>query len=69
MGAAQTHKLLKKLDQNFRALVQCEHCAFDRRAQELWQKNNPQFQSFLKDGGMGEEKLFSKSFLPRFNIN
>ncbi len=30
MGAAQTRKLLKKLDQNFHTLVQCEHCAFVR---------------------------------------
>ena len=29
MGAAQTRKLLKKLDQNFHAWVQCEHNAFD----------------------------------------
>ena len=30
MGAAQTRKLLKKLDQNFQTLVQCEHSAFNR---------------------------------------
>ena len=35
MGSAQTRKLLKKLDQNFPAWVQCEHSAFIRRAQNV----------------------------------
>ena len=64
MGAAQTRKLLKKLDQNFPAWVQCEHRLFDGRARILWQKDIPQVSKFLKDRGTGEEKLFLKSFLP-----
>ena len=32
MGSAQTRKLLKKLDQNFIHLVQCEHSTLKRRA-------------------------------------
>ena len=32
MGAAQTRKLLKKLDQNFPPWVQCEHLLFVGRA-------------------------------------
>jgi hypothetical protein len=42
MGSAQTRKFFEKnLTKNFHTLVQCEHCAFDRRAQKLWQKNKP----------------------------
>jgi hypothetical protein len=59
MGAAQTRKLLKKLDQNFHTLVQCEHSAFNRRAQALWQKNKPPVSKFLKVGGVrGKENFF-----------
>ena len=50
MGSTQTRKLLKKLDQNFHTLVQCEHCPFNRRAQELRQKIIPPVSKFLKDG-------------------
>ena len=58
MGAAQTRKFFEKnLTKNFRALVRYEHCAFDRRAQILWQKNKPPVAKFLKDGGVGEFEL------------
>ena len=66
--APNPRKLLKKLDQNFQTLVQCEHSAFDRRVQKLKHKPKPQFQSFWKMG-YGEEKLFLKSFLPRLKDN
>ena len=45
MGAAQTRKLLKKLDQNFPPLVQYEHSAFIRRAQNV-NLNNPRLKVF-----------------------
>ena len=35
MGSAQTRKLLKKLDQNFPAWVQCEHLLLVSRAQNV----------------------------------
>ena len=67
--APNPRKLPKKLDQNFQTLVQCEHCAFDRQAQKLWQKIIPQVSKFLKDRGVGKGKLLSRSFLsPRKNI-
>ena len=66
MGAAQTRKLPKKLDQNFHTLVQCEHNAFNGRAHKTIINNSSLTESFLKDGGSGEEKLFFKKvFFPR----
>ena len=65
MGSAQTRKFFEKnLTKNFQALVQCEHSAFDGRAQKLWQKNKSPASKFLKVGGVGEGKLLLRSFLP-----
>ncbi len=40
----------KNLTKNFHTLVQCEHCAFNRRAQKLRQKNKTPVSKFLTDG-------------------
>ena len=45
MGSAQTRKLLKKLDQNFHAWVQCEHLLLDGRAQNV-NLDNPRLKVF-----------------------
>ena len=40
MGAAQTRKLLKKLDQNFHTLVRCEHTAFMNKKKQIFACEN-----------------------------
>jgi hypothetical protein len=76
MGSAQTRKLLKKLDQNFQTLVQCEHTAFmNKKADFRLRKSTTTIHyslftihSSLKNGGVGKGKLLSRSFLsPRKN--
>ena len=69
MGAAQTRKFFEKnLTKNFQALVQCEHCAFDRWAQVLRQKNKTPVSKFLKDGVRGRKAFFKKFSSPPKNI-
>ena len=67
MGSAQTRKFFEKnLTKNFHTWVQCEHSAFNRRAHKTTINNSSLTESFLKDGGSGEEKLFFKKvFFPR----
>ena len=58
----------KNLTKNFQALVQCEHCAFNGRAQKLWQKNKSPVSKFLKDGVRGRKAFLKKFSSPHKNI-
>ena len=70
MGSAQTRKFFEKnLTKNFHTLVQCEHGAFDGRAQKLQQKPKPLASKFLKDGVRGRKAFFKKFSSPALNIN
>ena len=68
--APNPRKLLKKLDQNFQAWVQCEHTTFiNKKADFRLRKSTTTIHYSLKNGGEGKGKLLSRSFLsPRKNI-
>ena len=70
MGAAQTRKLLKKLDQNFHTLVQFEYSAFmNKKADFRLRKSTTTihyslFTLHLKIGVRGRKAFFKKFSSP-----